>query len=295
MKRRIISPRGAALVTAALACLLLPSRAAFGQTAPPSDVLQTTATDPSSNNVVTPLQIFIPEAPAPNPEGITPISIPVPAQNFLFAHSTTASSPSDYLHIDPFNASVTSDSEQQLPLRPAAAKVIPSEVFLPVSIFATSDGNPSVTGTPSDRVEIFSGVFSGQPNPVPIFDMSIAEPTAETAAEDRLNFTTGPLFFDLLQPGSTSAVSDYLDLPNGLTGFFLSSDNPQDFASLPAPDGTIIEDPINGTTLHYSVGFASDTEVPEPSAIVLVGMASIGIVTLVGKRRLALARAAIVR
>jgi hypothetical protein len=225
------------------------------------------------------------------------VSISVPGQNILFSNGT-AGAPSDYLHIDPFNVTVTSNLEQPLGLRTAVgAKVIPNEVFLPVSIFATSDGDQPVTGAQqSDRVTIYTGFF-GQANPVPIIDTIVPEPTAETVPEPEVPFATGALFFDLLEPGTagTGAVSDYVDLPNGITGFFLSSDNPQDFATLPPPDGTIFEDPINGTTLHYSVGFASDTEVPEPSAIVLAGIAAAGAIALAGKRRLSLARFAVVR
>jgi hypothetical protein len=279
MNGRIIRARGVAVVVAALSCLLIPSRAALGQ-AGTSDLLQTTATDPNNINVAPTNTFAIPETAAN--EG-TAVPIQVPAQNILFVNSTTGGS-SDYLHVDSFNVTVTSDFEQQLTLRSAlGAKVIPSEVFLPVSIFASSDGNPSTAGQFSDRVTIYTGFF-GQPNPVAIFNAPIPEPTAETVPEDRVSFVTGGLFFDLLQPGSMTAVSDYVDLPNGITGFFFSSDNPQDFAGLPV-DGTIIEDPINGTTVHYSVGFSSDTEVPEPSStIVLAGLALVGLVALARRR-----------
>jgi hypothetical protein len=162
--------------------------------------------------------------------------------------------------------------------------VITNEVFLPVSIFATSDGGQSTAN--SDHLQIFTGFF-GQPNPVPTTDAIIPEPTPE-GPEPRLPFATGALFFDLLQPNSTSDVSDYVDLPNGITGFFLSSENQADYLGLPTPDGVIPEDPLNGATVHYSVGFASDTEVPEPSSIALAGVGMLGLVGVVGRRRRAL-------
>jgi PEP-CTERM motif len=56
----------------------------------------------------------------------------------------------------------------------------------------------------------------------------------------------------------------------------ISSDNPQDFAGLPIPDGSIIEDPVNGTTVQYSLSFVSDTTpVPEPASLVLMGLGAV--------------------
>src|SRR5262249_49746619 len=155
----------------------------------------------------------------------------------LYTELGPSGPPSDFLHINQYQVIIQSDvNEGGLDRRTAVPAVaIPAsanEVFLPVSIFAGSDGNQGTTTTESDHVTIYTG-FYGQPNPVPVFERTIVEPLPEGIPEPIIEFSTGPLFFDLLEPDGSGKVSDYVDLPNGITGYFLSSDNPADFSSQP--------------------------------------------------------------
>jgi len=273
-----------ALAVLTFAPALLAANSALAQAGALSDLFNESLTDAAGNNI--PLPAVRPLVNVPIPESPTaegPFTITVPAMNIGFTESTaTGSGPSDYLHINSYQVIVRSDDEVGLPFRTAVpARVIPAsanETFLPVSIFAGSDGDQVTGAAGSDHVTVYVGFF-GQANPTPVFDATLPEPT-DPLAPERVDFNTaGALFFDLVEPpgeGGSLPVSDYVDFPNGVTGFFISSDNPADFSGLPAPDATVIEDPINGMTVHYSTGFVSDV-VPEPGSLVLLGLGLVAI------------------
>jgi hypothetical protein len=274
-------------VLLAAVCVLAMSSRALAQVGAPSDLLRVTLTTTSAAapDIIPPLEIPIPEGTV---EG-TVVAPIIPGVNLLYTELSPTGPPSDFLRINQYQVVIQSNLEAPLPRRTSVpAVVIPAsanEAFLPVSIFAGSDGNQPGTGnTESDHVTIYTG-FYGQLNPVPVVDKSIIEPLPEGVTEPIIEFATGPLFFDLLEPDG-SGVSDYVDLPNGISGFFLSSDNPSDFQSfIPTVNAFVVEDPLHGVEIHYSVGFASDTEVPEPASCVLLSLGALALAASGWRRR----------
>jgi hypothetical protein len=255
---------------------LLPARA-HAQANTNSDVVSEVVLDRAGNTVPIvnppPLNFTIPEG-----TGEAQVIVPVPPRNLDFLEGP-GSLPSDRLHIDPYEINVVSDPEAPLTRRPNAILIPASagEVFLPLSILADSDGDPS--GQDSDSIKIFHGFYSGAPNPVPVFSQTVIDVTG-TEAPEVIPFTLPAVSFDVEEPpietgGQTGLISDYVDLPS-ITGFFLSSDNPADYGTILA-NGSIIEDPVNGNGISYAVGFTSDV-VPEPAAILLLSSVGMGLV-----------------
>ena len=238
------------------------------QTPSLSDFLAEILTDRNSNPVSGGVSFVIPEG----VEG--PVTFNIPALNIDFLEVTGARS--DRFHLDPFTVTVTSDTDPGGLARRPNAILIPAaanETFFPVVFFADSDGNtPGITQPGSDRFRLFVGAFAGNTG-MPVFDVTLSEPPDETTAE-RLGFTLIiPSGFDVEEPlsetgGVSGIISDHIDL-SPVSGFFLSSDNPSDYANLPPADGTLVEDPVNGNGLNYGLGFISDV-VPEPGPMVSV-------------------------
>jgi hypothetical protein len=278
MRSQVVARSMIAVLLAAV-CVLAMSNRALAQAGASSDLLRVslTTTSAAAPDILPPLEIPIPEG---TPEGTVTAPI-IPGVNLLYTELGPTGQPSDFLRINQYQVIIQSNLEAPLQRRTAVPAVaIPAsakEAFLPVSNFAGSDGNqPGTANTESDHVTIYTG-FYGQLNPVPIFERSIIEPLPEGVTEGFIEFATGPLYFDLVEPDG-SGVSDYVDLPNGITGFFLSSDNPSDFQSyIPTANAFVFEDPVTGVEVHYSVGFASDTEVPEPASCALLSLGALAL------------------
>jgi hypothetical protein len=200
---------------------------------------------------------------------------------------------SDRYHLDGFNVTITSDNNPSgLAPRTAAIRVPASagENFVPLRVVVSSDTRSSTPGTaPSDAVRVVQAVGGGAALQV-VIDTSkmtpnpFAEP-ADEATSERFNFTIPAVMFDLEEPpsetgGRLGVISDYFDLP-AIQGFFLSSQNSQDYSGLLNPNGQINETEDEGAELSYDLRFDSnDFDSPEPGPIVLLstGLLSVGVV-----------------
>jgi hypothetical protein len=189
MNARIVTPKRFA-VALTFACLLQAYSTALAQSGTQSDSLSLKITDPSGADVVAPL----PPITLPETGVIEPITVTIPARNIVFTHTAAGNDVSDYLHIDSFSVNIYSDDETPLTLRGGPTVIIPAtanEAFLPVNIFAHSDGDSTTSGQNSDHVKIFAGDY-GQAGQLPVFFQQILEPP-EGTTEPSIAFLTGPL------------------------------------------------------------------------------------------------------
>jgi hypothetical protein len=91
------------------------------------------------------------------------------------------------------------------------------------------------------------------------------------------------LSFDIVEPGAVPGttqglISDYVDISEvGVT--FISSDDQAVYSQYPPAHGFVVEDHLQGGGVTYSLGFASDTKVPEPTSVTLlcIGLLSAGL------------------
>jgi hypothetical protein len=218
------------------------------------------------------------------PEG--PQVFDFPGRSIGFLEGTTGGL-SDLLTISPYQVSVTSDDEIGLMPRLNAIPIPASalERFLLFSIKASSDGDvPGMSNQFSDFLKIKTGIYSTDSGTVE-FDGKIPESSDPAAPEPPLLAAILPRMYDVYEPGKPGVVSDYVDILTTIQVQFISSDNPADYANLPPAQGFITEDAELGGRVFYVLGFVSDTEVPEPSAIFLLGLGSIALVALHRRRK----------
>jgi hypothetical protein len=110
-------------------------------------------------------------------------------------------------------------------------------------------------------------------------EFPIPEPTgAPDASEPIFSTVIGPLSFDVVESDavlgtSQGIISDYVDITEiGVT--FISSDDQAIYSQFPPAHGFVVEDHLLGGSVTYSLGFASDTTVPEPSTMLLMTLAA---------------------
>ncbi len=194
---------------------------------------------------------------------------------------STNSQLSDRLSVSPYQVRVASDDNPNgLPPRtPADVIRIPAsalESFQPFMITARSDGEVTNAATPtSDRLTITIGSF-GPGTGMTIFDETIFEPLPEGVTEPVLEFDIPAMRFDVIEPpgdvaGSQGIVSDYVDV-SPIHVRFISTDDPGIIANLLPADGFVVEDVEFGGGVRLGLVFRSDTEVPEPVSLLLLGV-----------------------
>ena len=280
--------RLALAASVAALCSAWSANVSFAQVAPPdSDRVWETITDHHGVTINSPVSFSIPEDPA-EPGTFT---FTVPALTIDFVELTGGLS--DRFHFDPFDVHITSDGDPGGLFLRTGTTVIPEsalESFTPVKIFAHSDGDgPNQTTTGSDHFQVFA---LGPLGLAPIVDVIMAETPVFPDGPDVppiVPFTTPRLMYDVLEPGTPGQVSDWLDI-EPITGYFVSSDDPSAYPPLDGPvHGVIVEDgvasdPFYGGDLNFALHFASDTEVPEPASLLLLGLGCLGLASI-GRRR----------
>jgi hypothetical protein len=259
--------------------------------APNSDLLQEFITDhnaPAATPDVPMLPGFPPivsiEIPEVSPEGTAQV-FTMPGRVIDFREGASTAPISDRLSFNQYQVGVVSDEEVGLPPRANAIQIPASalEAFLPISISAFSDGDQVAAAQPeSDHLTITIGYHGRGTGDVTEFP--IPEPVwVGDGTEPIFSHVIPGLSFDIVEPGAVPGttqgiISDYVDISEiGVT--FISSDDQAIYSQFSPAHGFVIEDHLLGGSVTYSLGFVSDTNVPEPTSITLlcIGLVSAGL------------------
>ena len=108
------------------------------------------------------------------------------------------------------------------------------------------------------------------------------------ATEPIFTHVIAGLNFDVVEPGgvpgtSQGLISDYVDVSE-IAITFISSDDQAIYGQFTPAHGFVVEDHCLGGGVTYSLGFASDTEVPEPSSMLLMGLGGVALVAAYRRR-----------
>jgi hypothetical protein len=284
-------------VLVALALVLgitIAAKTSFAQAGvPDSDLLQEFIRDhnaPAATPDVPILPGFPPivtiKIPEVTPEA-TAQTFTMPGRTIDFLEGASTAPISDRLSFNQYQVRVVSDDTVGLPPRTNAIQIPASalEAFLPISISASSDGDQASTGQPeSDHLTITIGYHG--PGTGDVTEFPIPEPGPDPATEPIFSHVIPALSFDVVEPGGVAGtqgfISDYVDISEiGVT--FISSDDQAIYNQFPPAHGFVVEDHLLGGGVTYSLGFVSDTEVPEPGTLTLLGI-GFAMVPIIGRR-----------
>jgi hypothetical protein len=276
--------------------IAIAAKTSFAQAGPPdSDLLQEFITDhnaPAATPDVPILPPFPPivsiKIPEVSPE--VPQVFTMPGRAIDFREGASTAPISDRLIINQYQVRVVSDDEAGLQPRTNAIRIPVSalERFLPISISAFSDGDQVTAAQPeSDHVTITLGYHG--PGTGDVSEFPIPEPTGpDDVTEPIFSHIIAGLNFDVVEPGAIPGtnqglISDYVDVSE-IAMTFISSDDQAIYGQFAPAHGFVVEDHILGGGVTYSLGFASDTDVPEPSSMLLMGLGGIALVAAYRRR-----------